>query len=223
VSPLLDCVCACPDVAGAGEPGRIFESRHSVPPAGQSPAPAAGSAFIPDELNAGPLVATLGPRRAHSSSGLGHRPLTAAARVRIPYAPLCVTWLAGFGSTMCMATGRGRAHVRPTALVAHPATSSTTSTGGWSSSSSRTPTTNVCRLGPNGRASVSQSGPVRCRCYPQRFFPRFPKKGSCVSSPWPQSPQRPTAVFARWRRCANTFVGRSVEPRSSRNFPVIAA
>ena len=27
-------------------------------------------------------------RRAHSSSGLGHRPLTAAARVRIPYAPL---------------------------------------------------------------------------------------------------------------------------------------
>src|SRR6185312_17358854 len=26
-------------------------------------------------------------RRAHSSSGLGHRPLTAAARVRIPYAP----------------------------------------------------------------------------------------------------------------------------------------
>ncbi len=26
--------------------------------------------------------------RAHSSSGLGHRPLTAAARVRIPYAPL---------------------------------------------------------------------------------------------------------------------------------------
>ena len=25
--------------------------------------------------------------RAHSSSGLGHRPLTAAARVRIPYAP----------------------------------------------------------------------------------------------------------------------------------------
>src|SRR5262249_43561180 len=33
-------------------------------------------------------AATLGPRRAHSSSGLGHRPLTAAARVRIPYAPL---------------------------------------------------------------------------------------------------------------------------------------
>src|SRR5690348_6275314 len=27
------------------------------------------------------------PRGAHSSSGLGHRPLTAAARVRIPYAP----------------------------------------------------------------------------------------------------------------------------------------
>ena len=33
--------------------------------------------------------ATLTARsRAHSSSGLGHRPLTAAARVRIPYAPL---------------------------------------------------------------------------------------------------------------------------------------
>ena len=27
------------------------------------------------------------PRRAHSSSGLGRRPLTAVARVRIPYAP----------------------------------------------------------------------------------------------------------------------------------------
>src|SRR5512132_4371274 len=35
----------------------------------------------------GSAVATLGLRRAHSSSGLGHRPLTAAARVRIPYAP----------------------------------------------------------------------------------------------------------------------------------------
>ena len=32
--------------------------------------------------------ATLAPRTAHSSSGLGHRPLTAAARVRIPYGPL---------------------------------------------------------------------------------------------------------------------------------------
>jgi hypothetical protein len=29
---------------------------------------------------------------AHSSSGLGHRPLTAAARVRIPYAPLRCAW-----------------------------------------------------------------------------------------------------------------------------------
>jgi NAD(P)-dependent dehydrogenase (short-subunit alcohol dehydrogenase family) len=29
--------------------------------------------------------------RAHSSSGLGHRPLTAAARVRIPYGPFLVT------------------------------------------------------------------------------------------------------------------------------------
>ena len=37
-------------------------------------------------------VATLGTRRAHSSSGLGHRPLTAAARVRIPYAPLITEW-----------------------------------------------------------------------------------------------------------------------------------
>ena len=31
-----------------------------------------------------------GPRSARSSSGLGHRPLTAAARVRIPYAPLLI-------------------------------------------------------------------------------------------------------------------------------------
>jgi hypothetical protein len=31
--------------------------------------------------------ATLPHRTAHSSSGLGHRPLTAAARVRIPYGP----------------------------------------------------------------------------------------------------------------------------------------
>jgi hypothetical protein len=30
---------------------------------------------------------------AHSSSGLGHRPLTAAARVRIPYAPLVLAAL----------------------------------------------------------------------------------------------------------------------------------
>jgi hypothetical protein len=34
-----------------------------------------------------PLAATLNRSPAHSSSGLGHRPLTAAARVRIPYAP----------------------------------------------------------------------------------------------------------------------------------------
>ena len=39
------------------------------------------------------LVATLGPRSAHSSSGLGHRPLTAAARVRIPYGPFRSAWL----------------------------------------------------------------------------------------------------------------------------------
>src|SRR5207237_7827772 len=38
-------------------------------------------------------AATLSLRRAHSSSGLGHRPLTAAARVRIPYAPLSRTLL----------------------------------------------------------------------------------------------------------------------------------
>jgi hypothetical protein len=42
-----------------------------------------------------PVVATLSHRRAHSSSGLGHRPLTAAARVRIPYAPFSVPGLAG--------------------------------------------------------------------------------------------------------------------------------
>jgi hypothetical protein len=36
-------------------------------------------------------------RTAHSSSGLGHRPLTAAARVRIPYAPFGASWLSGFG------------------------------------------------------------------------------------------------------------------------------
>src|SRR5438034_3951399 len=30
-------------------------------------------------------------RTAHSSSGLGHRPLTAAARVRIPYAPYWIS------------------------------------------------------------------------------------------------------------------------------------
>ena len=34
-----------------------------------------------------PRFATLPRRTAHSSSGLGHRPLTAAARVRIPYGP----------------------------------------------------------------------------------------------------------------------------------------
>jgi hypothetical protein len=34
---------------------------------------------------------------AHSSSGLGHRPLTAAARVRIPYAPFCCASLRGTG------------------------------------------------------------------------------------------------------------------------------
>ena len=34
---------------------------------------------------------------AHSSSGLGHRPLTAAARVRIPYGPSYVSLTHGFG------------------------------------------------------------------------------------------------------------------------------
>src|SRR4051812_35672898 len=34
---------------------------------------------------------------AHSSSGLGHRPLTAAARVRIPYGPFLTAWLRAFG------------------------------------------------------------------------------------------------------------------------------
>src|ERR1700757_4113711 len=43
--------------------------------------------------------ARLPPRRAHSSSGLGHRPLTAAARVRIPYAPLRGSRPTGFRLT----------------------------------------------------------------------------------------------------------------------------
>ena len=42
-----------------------------------------------------PFVARLSLRRAHSSSGLGHRPLTAAARVRIPYAPFYCAWPRG--------------------------------------------------------------------------------------------------------------------------------
>ena len=62
-----------------------------------------------------PLVATLGPRRAHSSSGLGHRPLTAAARVRIPYAPFALlTRHAGCRSHRCKpADGLGvvRSHI----------------------------------------------------------------------------------------------------------------
>ncbi len=51
---------------------------------------AGAGAFFVRKRRRGDLArsaATLGPRRAHSSSGLGHRPLTAAARVRIPYAP----------------------------------------------------------------------------------------------------------------------------------------
>ena len=50
---------------------------------------------------------------AHSSSGLGHRPLTAAARVRIPYGPSSIAWLRGrpHGSV-------GQAcHYRPRALT----------------------------------------------------------------------------------------------------------
>src|SRR4051794_6872234 len=46
---------------------------------------------LPHEPRRARDAATLSLRRAHSSSGLGHRPLTAAARVRIPYAPLGVT------------------------------------------------------------------------------------------------------------------------------------
>src|SRR5437016_14534725 len=59
-------------------------------------------------------AATLTPLfQAHSSSGLGHRPLTAAARVRIPYAPLYSSLSAEFRSTMrtrvSEATGLDRA------------------------------------------------------------------------------------------------------------------
>jgi hypothetical protein len=50
--------------------------------------------------------------RAHSSSGLGHRPLTAAARVRIPYAPFSVTWLSRFRSTMRVIRDRQPAKAR---------------------------------------------------------------------------------------------------------------
>ncbi len=45
-----------------------------------------GAARTADRLK--PLRYTSPLLKAHSSSGLGHRPLTAAARVRIPYAPL---------------------------------------------------------------------------------------------------------------------------------------
>src|SRR5215211_2811589 len=66
-----------------------------------------------------PFAATLSLRRAHSSSGLGHRPLTAAARVRIPYAPLDVTWLAAFGSTtrVICDSGAGYARAVPTPVL----------------------------------------------------------------------------------------------------------
>src|SRR5436190_4640262 len=59
--------------------------------------------------------------------------------------------------------------------------------------------------------------------YPQRPSPRFPKTGSSASSALEQAPQRLTAVFARWSRCANTSGGRWDEPRSISNFPVITS
>ena len=81
-------------VAGSSN-GRTLGSGPSS--LGSNPSPAAsrtrcktaGSFVLAGEGTARcrPLAATLGLRRAHSSSGLGHRPLTAAARVRIPYAP----------------------------------------------------------------------------------------------------------------------------------------
>ena len=55
------------------------------------------------------LAATLRARRAHSSSGLGHRPLTAAARVRIPYAPLACYKSSGSGSQQALAQDGGLA------------------------------------------------------------------------------------------------------------------
>jgi hypothetical protein len=50
---------------------------------------------------AGALRYTAPRHRAHSSSGLGHRPLTAAARVRIPYGPYRCARSHGFGFTPC--------------------------------------------------------------------------------------------------------------------------
>ena len=51
-------------------------------------------------------------RSAHSSSGLGHRPLTAAARVRIPYGPYEAAWLSGFGLAMRVRWAGSAAKVR---------------------------------------------------------------------------------------------------------------
>jgi hypothetical protein len=54
--------------------------------------------------------------------------------------------------------------------------------------------------------------------YPHR--PSRFKTGSSASSALEHEPQRLTAVFARWSRCANTSGGRWDEPRSISNFPV---
>jgi hypothetical protein len=53
---------------------------------------------------------------AHSSSGLGHRPLTAAARVRIPYGPFCCAWLRAnrMVARVRRVRGAGNVHAVPT-------------------------------------------------------------------------------------------------------------
>ena len=66
------------------------------------------------------------PRRAHSSSGLGRRPLTAVARVRIPYAPSYLAWLRGnrmVACVMCVRHARNRRRVRTPVRTWNPAAS----------------------------------------------------------------------------------------------------
>src|SRR6266542_4484632 len=67
-------------------------------------------------------VAKLLFRRAHSSSGLGHRPLTAAARVRIPYAPFYVTKCARFGLAERVICDRSAPKVRGVQTPVHTST-----------------------------------------------------------------------------------------------------
>ena len=66
--------------------------QRGCPPPPQQPASprqSLGKAFrsVCQEALGRGVSATLADATAHSSSGLGHRPLTAAARVRIPYGP----------------------------------------------------------------------------------------------------------------------------------------